>query len=184
MFFRRPSQQGERLRHSGEAGDLSETDSKGGVLEAACALASAGGLAGELIRAVKSCTTGPMQRRCQRKRTHHPLRCHLLSWWAGGSEQWECGKARTLSLFHFPRFAGQELRLRFGSRDLGWNPQARARSAAYLQTSVVGSTSGASVRLGVGGHHGRDWLSLWRSIGSVWAQTFALAVRGLSAEET
>ena len=93
-------------------------------------LASAGDYR-ELIRAVKSCTTGLVQRRCQRKRTHHPLCCHLLSWWAGGNvaEACVCGKARTLSLFHSPRFACR-LRHRCGSRDLGWNPQARARSAA------------------------------------------------------
>ena len=41
----------------------------------------------ELIRAVKNCTTGPVQRRCQWKRNHHPPCCHLLSWWAGGSER-------------------------------------------------------------------------------------------------
>ena len=38
----------------------------------------------ELIRAVKSCTTGPVQRRCQWKRIHHPQCCHLLSWWTAG----------------------------------------------------------------------------------------------------
>ena len=94
-------------------------------------LASAGDYR-ELIRAVKSCMTGPVQRQCQWKRIHHPLCCHLLSWWAGVrnvAEACVCGKARTLSLFHFPRFACR-LRLRIGSHDLGWNPQARVRSAA------------------------------------------------------
>ena len=41
----------------------------------------------EVGLAVKSCMTGPVQRRCQCELIHHLLCCQILSGWACGSER-------------------------------------------------------------------------------------------------
>ena len=128
-------------------------------------LASAGDYR-ELIRAVKSCTTGLVQRRCQRKRTHHPLCCHLLSWWAGGSERGNVGRRE-------PFLSSTPHALRAGCGTgavlviLGGTPR-HGRGRQRPADIRCGKHAGA-FPAGVGGHHGRDWLSLRHSIGSVWA---------------
>ena len=80
--------------------------------------------------------------------------------------------------FHFPRFACR-LRLRIGSRDLGWNP-GTGEVGSVLQTSVVGSTQGlfrleSEVTTVVIGSPCRTRLGV--------SGPFALRVHGLSVEE-
>ena len=129
-------------------------------------LASAGYYC-ELIRAVKSCATGPVQRRCQWKRIHHPPCCHLLSWWAGGSERGNVAEACVYVGRREPFLSSTSHVLRagcgFGSGlvILGGTPRHRwGRQRPALWEARPS---------GVGRHHGRDWLSLSHSVGSVWA---------------